>query len=111
MTKNELIVELSEAGKITRKEAEQVFSAFVGTIRTALQKAERVVFPGFGSFSPVRKKARTGRNPRTGAAIKIPEKRAVKFSPSSVLSNALNEKKASAKTATKRSPAKATTKK
>ena len=111
MTKNEFIAKLSEAGKITKKEAEEVFSAFVGTIKASLHAAERIVFPGFGSFSSVQRKARTGRNPRTGAEIKIPEKKAVKFSPSIALSNALNGKKAPAKAASKKGPAKAAKKK
>jgi DNA-binding protein HU-beta len=111
MTKAELVVKLSEAGKITKKQAEQIFFTFVETIKTSLQKAERIALPGLGSFSSIQRKARTGRNPRTGAAIKIPARKAVKFSTARALSNALNEKKAPSKAAPKKTPAKATKKK
>jgi DNA-binding protein HU-beta len=111
MTKAELVVKLSEAGKITKKQAEQIFSTFVETIKTSLQKAERIALPGLGSFSSIQRKARTGRNPRTGAAIKIPARKAVKFSTARALSNALNGKKAAAKAAPKKTLAKATKKK
>ena len=111
MTKAELVVKLSEAGKITKKQAEQIFFTFVETIKTSLQKAERIALPGLGSFSSIQRKARTGRNPRTGAAIKIPARKAVKFSTASALSNALNKKKAPAKAAPKKTVAKATKKK
>jgi DNA-binding protein HU-beta len=111
MRKSEFVAKLSEAGKITKKQAEQVFSAFVETIKASLQKAERIALPGLGSFSSIQRKARAGRNPRTGAAIKIPARKAVKFSASRALSNALNGKKATAKAAPKKAPAKAAKKK
>jgi DNA-binding protein HU-beta len=112
MTKVEFIAKLVEASKTTKKQAEQMFSTFVETIKTSLQKAERIAVPGLGSFSSVQRKARTGRNPRTGAAIKIPARKAVKFSASSTLSAGLNgPKKASAKPAAKKAPAKPAKKK
>ncbi len=54
-------------------------------VSASLKKGERVALPGLGVFSVVQKKARTGRNPGTGAAIKIPARKAVKFAVSSVL--------------------------
>src|SRR5208283_6070577 len=86
MTKAEFVAKLAEATKTTKKQAEQMFSMFVETIKTSLQTAERISIPGLGSFSSVQRKARMGRNPRTGAAIKIPARKAVKFSASSALS-------------------------
>jgi DNA-binding protein HU-beta len=111
MRKAEFVAKLSEAGKVTKKQAEQIFAAFVETIKASLQKAERIALPGLGSFSSVQRKARTGRNPRTGAAIKIPARKAVKFSAASSLSGAVNGKKAPAKAAPKKAPAKALKKK
>ena len=111
MNKGEFVVKLAEEGKISRKQAEGIYSIFVGAIATSLQKGERVAFPGLGSFSVVDRKARTGRNPRTGAAIKVPAKKAVKFSTSTALGVSLNPpKKAPAKTA-KKAPAKKPAKK
>ena len=81
----EFVPKLAEAGKITKKQADDIFSAFVGMITTSLQNGQRVALPGLGVFSVVDRKARTGRNPRTGAEIKIPARKAVKFSASSVL--------------------------
>ena len=97
MTKADLIGKLAQAGKITKKQADQVYSAFVDSIKGALKKNERIALPGLGSFSAAQRKARTGRNPRTGAAIKIPAKKVVKFSTASALSGELNGKKTPAK--------------
>ncbi len=108
MTRAEMVAKLAESGKITKKQAEQIFSTFVSTIAESLQKNERIALPGLGSFSCVQRKARTGRNPRTGAEIKIPARKAVKFSASSVLSKGLAGGK---KAAAKKAPAKAAKKK
>ena len=90
MSKAEFVPKLAEVAKITKKQADEIFSAFVGMISTSLQNGERVALPGLGVFSVVDRKAKTGRNPRTGAEIKIPARKAVKFSASSVLSTGLN---------------------
>lgn len=112
MTKAELISKVAEAGKITKKQAEVIYSTFVDAIRGSLQKNERIALPGLGSFSSVQRKARTGRNPRTGAQIKIPARKAVKFSAASGLSQGLNGKKAAKpKPAAKKAPAKPAKKK
>jgi DNA-binding protein HU-beta len=62
-------------------------------VAASIKKGERVALPGLGVFSVVQKKARTGRNPATGAAIKIPARKAVKFSVSSTLKQGLNKTK------------------
>jgi DNA-binding protein HU-beta len=93
MTKADLIGKLAQAGKITKKQADQVYGAFVDSIRGSLKKGERIALPGLGSFSCTQRKARTGRNPRTGAAIKIPAKKVVKFSTASALGSEINGKK------------------
>ena len=112
MSKAEFVPKLAAAGKITKKQATEVFSAFVGMISTSLQNGERVALPGLGIFTVVSRKARTGRNPRTGAQIKIPARKAVKFSASSVLATGLNgPKKAPQKAAAKRAPTKPAKKK
>lgn len=113
MTKAELVAKLAESSKVTKRQAEQMFSTFVDSIKESLQKNERIALPGLGAFSTVQRKARTGRNPRTGAEIKIPARKAVKFSTSSTLSKSLSgAKKAPAKAApAKKAPAKAAKKK
>ncbi len=102
MTKAEMVAKLSQSAKITKKQAEQLFSTFVDMIKDSLTKNERIALPGLGSFSCVQRKARTGRNPRTGAEIKIPARKAVKFSTSSALAKGLNGKKAPAKAPAKK---------
>jgi len=93
MTKEEFVTKLAAAGKITKKQADDIFSTFVEMVAALLKKGERVAIPGLGVFSVVQKKARTGRNPGTGAAIKIPARKAVKFSVSSALKQGLNKPK------------------
>ena len=93
MTKEEFVAKLAQAGKITKTQADGVFSTFVEMVATSLKKGERVALPGLGVFSVVQKKARTGRNPATGAAIKIPARKAVKFSISGTLKQGLNTAK------------------
>jgi DNA-binding protein HU-beta len=78
-----------EAG-VPRQQAENVLNAFFDTVRVAAKGGDRVGWPGFGSFSTTQRRARTGRNPRTGEAVKIPATKAVKFSASSTLKEFLN---------------------
>ena len=93
MTKEEFVTKLAAVGKVTKTQADAIFSAFVEMVAASLKKSERVALPGLGVFSVVQKKARTGRNPSTGVAIKIPARKAVKFSVSSVLKQGLNKSK------------------
>ena len=93
MTKEEFVAKLAGTAKVTKKQADEIVSAFIGMIATQLKRGERVALPGLGVFSVVQKKARTGRNPGTGAVIKIPAKKAVKFSTASALRRALNKGK------------------
>ena len=112
MSKAEFVPRLAEVAKIAKRQADEIFTAFVGMISTSLENGERVFLPGLGVFSVVSRKARTGRNPRTGAQIKIPARKAVKFSASSVLTTGLNgPKKAPQKAAAKKGPAKPAKKK
>jgi DNA-binding protein HU-beta len=110
MTKTEFVAKLAESAKISKKQAGQVFSTFVDTIAASLKGGDRIALPGLGAFSCVKREARKGRNPQTGAEIKIPARKAVKFSTSSVLSKDLNGVKR-AKAAAKKAPAKAAKKK
>ena len=91
MTKDELVTKLAESGNITKKKADEILSILADTVSESLQKGEKTVLPGIGSFSCVVKKARMGRNPRTGAEIKIPAKKAAKFSVSTALASALEK--------------------
>jgi DNA-binding protein HU-beta len=90
MTKDELVTRLANSSNITKKKADEILTVLAQSISEALRKGERTVLPGIGSFSCVDRKARTGRNPRTGAEIKIPAKKTARFSMSAALATALN---------------------
>ncbi len=79
MTKAELIAEMAKNAKISKAAAGKALEALVGGVKTALKKKQRVTLVGFGTFSVSERKARKGRNPRTGKEIKIPARRVPKF--------------------------------
>ncbi len=72
MTKDEMIAFMAEKSGITKKQAMTAFEAFVDGVSTNLRKGDKISFSGFGTFSISKRKARTGRNPQTGATIQIP---------------------------------------
>lgn len=74
---------------ITGLQAEKAFTSLIGGIRSSLKKGNRVTFSGFGSFEIKARKARKGRNPKTGEPIHIPRKKRVKFNPSKSFINSL----------------------
>ncbi|MBC7651676.1 MAG: HU family DNA-binding protein [Deinococcales bacterium] len=79
MNKAELIAQLSEDAGITKTQANDVLNSFTTTVTKTLKKGEKVTLVGFGTFSVSKRAARTGRNPQTGAAIKIKAKKVAKF--------------------------------
>ena len=79
MTKAELIAKMAAGAKISKAAAGKALDAFLGGVKTALKKEERVTLVGFGTFSVSKRKARKGRNPRTGKEIKIPARKVPKF--------------------------------
>ncbi|HQS84664.1 MAG: hypothetical protein B7Y25_08280 [Alphaproteobacteria bacterium 16-39-46] len=81
MNKEDLITYVSKTVSLTKKEAEQSINAAFEGISEALKRGEGAAFVGFGSFAVHSRKARTGRNPRTGESIKIAASKAAKFRP------------------------------
>jgi DNA-binding protein HU-beta len=79
MTKADLVAAVAETG-ITKKQAAAAVDAIISSIKGALKKGDKVSLVGFGTFSVKRRKARTGRNPQTGKAIKIKAKKVPAFS-------------------------------
>jgi len=90
MNKADLIEAMAQAGEIKKTQAEKILSALTDAIKTGLAKGDRVVLPGIGSFSCVQRKARTGRNPRTGKEISIPAQTSVKFSAAAAVKEQVN---------------------
>ncbi|MBI1288432.1 MAG: DNA-binding protein [Flavobacteriales bacterium] len=89
MNKAELIEQVAAEAGLSKADAKRALDAFVNAATGALKKGERVALIGFGSFSVSKRAARTGRNPRTGTAIKIPAKKVVRFNPGNELSDAV----------------------
>jgi len=80
MTKAELIDQMAKDAKISKAAANAVLNSFVDGVTKALKKKDgKVTLVGFGTFSKVHRKARKGRNPQTGEAIKIKARNAVTF--------------------------------
>ena len=79
MTKAELVGVIAKAAGITKDKAAKALDAYEATVTKELKKTGKLVLVGFGTFSVVKRKAREGRNPQTGKAIKIPAKKVVKF--------------------------------
>jgi DNA-binding protein HU-beta len=90
MNKQELISKIAEDTGITKANAAAAVDSFIEGITRSLKKGQPITFVGFGTFKTAQRKARTARNPQTGAAIKIPKRRVVRFSAGKALKTALN---------------------
>jgi len=112
VNKSDLIDAVANATGAAKGQVEGVLSAFFDTLTTSVKSGDKVSWPGFGSFSMTQRQARMGRNLRTGAPMKIAASKAMKFTSSSVLKEAMNSKvsakKAGAakKASAKKAPAK-----
>lgn len=80
MNKGELVDQVHEKTKVTKKDVDRVISATVEAIMEAVSKGEKVTLVGFGSFEPRDRKEREGRNPKTGDPMKIPATKVPAFS-------------------------------
>lgn len=80
MNKEELVQEISKKTKVTQKDAAEVLGALIDTIETSVSKGQKVTLVGFGTFEARKRAARTGRNPQTGATLKIAAKTVPAFS-------------------------------
>jgi DNA-binding protein HU-beta len=79
MNKAELIAKIAEDASITKTQANATIDAFVDAVTKTLKKGDKVTLVGFGTFSVSKRAARNGRNPQTGAVIKIKAKKVAKF--------------------------------
>ncbi len=91
-TKAELIDAVAGAAGVSKADAEKTVAAFFDYVVSATKSGDKVAWPGFGSFSTTQRAAREGRNPQTGATVKIPASTAMKFTASSTLKSSLNGK-------------------
>ncbi|HAM52107.1 MAG TPA: DNA-binding protein HU [Nitrospiraceae bacterium] len=79
MTKADLVEKIAKDASLTKADAGRALDTTIETIAKAMKKGDKVTLVGFGTFSVSKRKARTGRNPRTGATLKIPAHKAPKF--------------------------------
>lgn len=89
VTKKELIELVAKKGNLTNKASKEAIRVFLNAIRDALKRNEKVILTGFGTFSLRSRKARKGRNPKTGATITIPARNAPGFTPGKSLKKAV----------------------
>jgi DNA-binding protein HU-beta len=80
MTKAELVEKMAEDADVSKAAAEKCFKSFVDAVIKSVKKGNKFALVGFGTFSVSKRKARIGRNPRTGATIKIAARKVPKFS-------------------------------
>ena len=89
MNKKETITRMSREAGITALQAAKALSSLLEGVKGTLKKGGKVTFSGFGSFEVKKRRARKGRNPKTGAEVAIPPKNRIKFNPSKRLKNSL----------------------
>ena len=91
MTKAELIEKISSGTGLSKAEASRTLDTTLDSIKAALKKGHKVTLVGFGTFSVTKRKARKGRNPKTGQVINIPAGKTPKFSAGKALKDAVRK--------------------
>tara|TARA_Y100000996_G_scaffold414900_1_gene407301 strand:- start:3214 stop:3486 length:273 start_codon:yes stop_codon:yes gene_type:complete len=90
MNKTDLIDAMASDAGVSKAAAKKALESFLGNVSGALKGGNRVSLVGFGSWSVTRRAARDGRNPQTGATIKIAAKNVVKFKAGAELAGSVN---------------------
>ena len=90
MNKTELIESIAKSADISKAAAQRAVDGMFSAIRVSLKRGQMVTLVGFGTFYVGRRKARPGRNPRTGASIKIAAAKVPKFRAGKALKDAVN---------------------
>lgn len=92
MTKSELVARiLAKRPSLSRRDIEGVVNATLGVMQEALQRGDRIELRGFGMFTIAKRSPRIGRNPRTGVAVEVPEKRQPLFRPAKQMRRKLGD--------------------
>lgn len=79
MNKSQLVESIAHEANLTKADAERALNAFIKTVTSNVKKGHKVAVAGLGTFEKIKRAARTGVNPATGAKIKIKAKNAPKF--------------------------------
>jgi len=89
LNKADLVGKIAKDASITKHQAELAVASFFGAVKGVLKKNRKITMVGFGTFSVAKRKARKGRNPQTGAEIKIAARKVPKFTPGKELKDAV----------------------
>lgn len=89
MTKAELIDKVASGAGLSKADAGRALDAALDAVKAGLKKGQKITLVGFGTFSISKRKARKGRNPRTGQEIKIPAAKIPKFTAGKALKDAV----------------------
>ena len=90
MNKTELIAAMADKAEISKKDAEKALKAFTDVVADELKKGEKIQLVGFGTFEVATRAERMGKNPQTGAAMKIAASKAPKFKAGKALKDMVN---------------------
>lgn len=90
MNKQQLVARIVRETRVSKALAARMVAATLNTITTSLKRGDAVTLVGFGTFKTAVRKARKGRNPLTGGAIRIPRRKAVRFTAGKALKSAIN---------------------
>ncbi len=93
MNRAELVESMAKQTGLSKKDADAALKAFIESVEKALKKGDSVQLVGFGTFSVVKRAARQGVNPQTGAKVKIAASKAIKFKPGKAVKDLVNGKK------------------
>ncbi|MBR0276888.1 MAG: HU family DNA-binding protein [Clostridia bacterium] len=91
MNRSELVNAIAEKSGVTKKVADSMLKAFIETVEGAVKKGDKVQLIGFGTFESKARAARTGKNPRTGEAIKIAAAKVPAFKAGAAFKDLLNK--------------------
>ena len=108
MNRSELVDKVASTASLEKRHAEAAVAAFVDSVINESKAGNKVSIFGFGTFTPKHQEGRPGRNPRTGATVKIAPRNVVKFTAATAFKEALNARSAKKSTAKKAAPANST---
>lgn len=91
MNKEELVQEIAKKAKYTQKEVSEILGVILDTVEKNVAKGKKVTLVGFGTFQAKKRAERTGRNPQTGAEIKIPSKTVPTFTAGKAFKEKVNK--------------------
>ncbi|MGD0256098.1 MAG: HU family DNA-binding protein [Acidimicrobiales bacterium] len=90
MNKSDLIDRVSDTIGVGRRDAEAAVNTVIHGVMSEVKAGQKVVIAGFGAFNPTHRKARLGRNPRTGEPVKVAASKGVRFAPGTIFKNVVN---------------------